>query len=942
MLPRFCASSAVSAARLGLAFLGLTALAVPSVTSAAPAPGFQALPGHIPAAVASSQQVSALGAEQTVSLALTLPLHHQAELTDLLRGLSDPKDPRFGQYLTPDEFAARFSPTPAEYARVMAYAKSVGLTVTNTHPNRTLLDVSGSTSQVERAFGLHLLVYQSQMDGRYFFAPDAEPQVPAALGGLVSGVVGLDNASLRRPHLIQKPVSELAPILDPYTAPLETGSGPGGGLTPTNIKAAYNLSGASQTGSGQTLGLFELDGYTASDITAYDSAFGLPSVPLQNVAVDGGVSTPGSGAAEVTLDIELQEALAPNASKILVYEAPNSDAGVVDTYNKIASDNLAKEISTSWGQPEADNALSTRNSENAAFQQMAAQGQSIYAASGDHGADDNGSSLSVDDPASQPYMVGVGGTALATNGAGGSYKSETTWNNSIGAGGGGVSTIWSIPSYQSGVVGSAASKGSATHRNVPDVSLDADPNTGYSIYYNGGWTLYGGTSCAAPLWAAFTALVNQKRAASGSSLLGFANPPIYAVAASGAYANDFHDIADGSTNQYYPAVTGYDDAIGWGTFNGANLLADLSGGSAPAVPAAPSGLSATPSNAQVALSWTGSTGASSYTVYRGTAAGTETPLKSGITVTSYTDTGSTNGTTYFYQVAAVSSGGTSARSNEASATPKAVQVRFVPRSGFESRMVGGVFQGSQDNSAWTTLAAVTHSPASGQYTALPTSADPASFRYLRYLAPNGAYGNIAELEFDSSGVKLTGTGFGTPGSYNNGGNDFTKALDGNSSTYFDAPYPGNADFVGIDRGVPAGSYTKLTGTGFGTSGSYDNSGNDFSKVFDGSFSTFFDAPYPGNADFAGLDLGAGNTAAVTRIGYAPRAGYESRMVGGVFQGSNDNATWTPLYTVTSAPPSGTLTETTAISSSASFRYLRYLAPNGAYGNIAELEFDASP
>ncbi len=447
--------------------------------------------------------------------------------------------------------------------------------------------MSAPAAQVEKAFGLHLLVYQSQADGRYFYAPDAEPQVPSALASLVTGVIGLSSASQWQPHFIQG-TPLVSPDLDPYAAPLQTGSGPGGALAPSDIKAAYNLSGVSQNGAGQTLGLFELDTYTASDIAAYESAFGLPAVPLQVVSVDGGVAAPGSGAAEVTLDIELMTALAPSASKILVYEGPNTDQGVVDTYSKIASDNLAKEVSTSWGEAETEAPASVRSSENTAFQQMAAQGQSIFAASGDHGAYDTGNSsdgLTVDDPSSQPYMVGVGGTSLTTNGAGGSYNSETTWDNNIGAGGGGISTVWTIPSYQSGLVGSAASKGSTTHRNVPDVSLDADPYTGYDIYYGGGWTIYGGTSCAAPLWAAFTALVNQNRLAAGSGLLGFANPPIYSLASSASYANDFHDIADGSTNYYYPAVAGYDDATGWGTFNGASLLADLSGVNAPASPA---------------------------------------------------------------------------------------------------------------------------------------------------------------------------------------------------------------------------------------------------------------------------------------------------------------------------------------------------------------------
>ncbi len=668
----------------------LSMLAMPAF--AAPLSGTVSLPGHIPAAVSHALAVDHLNTQRPVALALTLPLRHQAELDSFLARVADPQDSLFGHYLQPAEFAARFSPTQADYARVIAYAKASGLTVTATHANRTVLDVSAPAGVVERAFQTHLLVYQSQADGRLFYAPDAEPVVPSALASVISGVVGLDSAARWHPHnrvLSTTPdVSNPQAWLQSYQLPL-AGTGPNGGLTPANIKAAYNLSNVTQTGAGQTLGLFELDGYKASDITFYENTFGLPAVPLQNIYVDGYSGTAGSGAGEVTLDIELQIALAPSATKVIVYEAPNSSAGVVDTYNKIATDNLAQEISTSWGEAENSATASVRSSENTAFQQMAAQGQSIFAAAGDSGANDNGTSLSVDDPASQPYMVGVGGTSLTTASAGGAYQSEKTWNNGStanGAGGGGISTVWSIPSYQSGVV-SAASKGSTTMRNVPDVSLDADPNTGYAIYVGGAWNVYGGTSCAAPLWAAFTALVNQNRAAAGSALLGFANPPIYTVAQSSSYASTFHDIADGSTNLYYPAVTGYDDATGWGTFNGANLLAALSpAATTPTVPAAPTGLKATAGNAVVSLSWTGSTGASSYNVYQGTASGAETLLKSGVTTASYSDTTVANGTTYFYQVSAVNSAGTSAKSGEASATPQAVTTaaQLLGNPGFEN------------------------------------------------------------------------------------------------------------------------------------------------------------------------------------------------------------------------------------------------------------------
>ena len=755
------------------------------MTSAAPA--FYTLTGHIPPAVAQAQAVSALDPSRTLSLALTLPLRHQAELADLLRGLADPGDARYGQFLTPQQFADRFSPTQADYDRVAAYARSVGLTVVATHPNRTVLDVAAPAGQAERAFGLHLLVYQSRDDGRYFYAPDAEPRIPAVLAAAVSGVVGLDNAAQWRPHLRVRPAPAISPFLDPYTEPFQTGSGPGGALSPSDIKKAYNLAGTTLTGSGQTLALFELDGYKASDITAYEGNFSLPNVPLQNILVDGYSGAAGSGAGEVTLDIELQAALAPGASKIIVYEGPNSNTGVVDTYNKIATDNLAKSVSTSWGEPENSASASVRNSESSAFQQMASQGQSIFAASGDSGADDNKSSLSVDDPASQPYMTGVGGTSLTTAGAGGAYSSEKTWNGgsvSAGAGGGGISTVWTIPSYQSGIAGSSASKGSTTYRNVPDVSLDADPNTGYAIYFNGGWNIYGGTSCAAPLWSAFTALVNQQRAANGQGTLGFANPMLYTIGKGTNYTADFHDIADGSTNLYYPAVAGYDDATGLGTFNGANLLADLSGGGSapPTAPAAPTNLKATAGSAQVALTWTGSAGATSYNVYRGTSSGGETLLTSGLTATGYTDTGLTNGTTYFYQVAAVNSVGTSAKSSEASATPTAsvTPTQLLGNPGFETGSASpwiasaGVIDNSASEpahsgawKAWLDGYGTTHTDTLSQTVTLPATLTTATLGFYLHIdtaetTKTTAYDKLTVQIRNSSGTVLA-----TLGTYSN-------------------------------------------------------------------------------------------------------------------------------------------------------------------------------
>ncbi len=724
--------------------------------------------GHIPPLIASSQQMGRLNAAYPVRLALSLPLRNQGELDDLLVRLSDPEDALYGQYLTSQEFTARFAPTPEDYEAILQFAKQNGLKIIGMHPNRTILDVVGTAAAIERTFQVRLMNYQAP-DGHLFFAPHAEPTVPESIASRLSGIVGLESAAVWRSHAVLRQGNPFQ-LLRPDAYSPHGGSGSGGGYTPSDIKTAYNLNGTGLTGTGQSLALFELDGYRASDITAYENAFGLTHTPLQNVLVDGFAGGAGSGAGEVTLDIELMIALAPGATKILVYEGPNSNTGVVDTYNRIATDNLAKQISTSWGLAELSNSASVRNSENTAFQQMAAQGQSIYAAAGDSGAYDNGSSLSVDDPASQPYMVGVGGTTLQTSGAGGPWLSEKTWSG----GGGGISAVWGIPSYQSGVI-SGASKGSTTMRNVPDVSLDADPSTGYSIYYNGSWQVYGGTSCAAPLWAAFNALVNQRRVANGSAVLGFPNPAIYNVGKGARFTTDFHDIADNSTNQFYPAVTGYDDATGWGTFNGTNLLNDLAGVAVGNPPAAPTGLTATAGTGQVSLSWGASAGATSYSLYRSTSTGTEVSYRTGLTTTSLTDTGLTAGTTYFYKVTALNANGESGKSNEASATPTGGGggQQLIVNPGFENGSnaapwvaASGVVDSSTGEAAhagswkaWLNGYGSTHTDTLSQQVAIPSTITTATLTFYLHIdtaetTTTTAYDTLKVQVRNSSGTVL--------------------------------------------------------------------------------------------------------------------------------------------------------------------------------------------
>lgn len=541
------------------------------------------LAGHVPLeAIRRARLVGQVAAGQTVELALTLPLRNQAALSDLLARLYTPGDPLHGQFLSSDEFTARFGPTESDYAAVAASARSLGLQVTGTHPNRLILDVSGPASAVEAAFRLRLQNYRA-LDGHQFRAPDAGPMLPGAMSGRVAQVVGLDTAMRLRPHL--------RPHLEPSVLSGHAGSGPGGGYSPLDIKTAYNLNSAGANGTGQVLALFELDGYTPSDIAAYEANFGLPAVTLQNILVDRATGSAGIDANEVTLDIELAQALAPNLSKILVYETPNTNTTqqYLDGYNRIATDNIAKQVSTSWGGAEDQRDTALIQGENPIFQQMAAQGQSMFSATGDYGAYDDKLTLSVDDPGSQPFVTGVGGTTLTLNGTGGAYAGESVWSNlpdlrfvsdptysPFEGGGGGFSATWPTPSYQANLSPAPAM------RSVPDVALNADPNSGYAIYFTDpvkgpDFYVYGGTSAAAPLWAGFTALVNQQRAAAGKGPIGFLNPPVYQIGASAAYSADFHDITTG-TNLYYPATPGYDNATGWGSFVGDALLSTLVNG----------------------------------------------------------------------------------------------------------------------------------------------------------------------------------------------------------------------------------------------------------------------------------------------------------------------------------------------------------------------------
>jgi uncharacterized repeat protein (TIGR01451 family) len=502
--------------------------------------------------------VGRLPASQQLNLAIGLPLRNQEALTNLLRQIYDPSSPNYRHYLTPEIFAAKFGPTEADYQAVISFAETHGLTVTGKHPNRTLVDVQGKVADIEQLFNVRMRVYKHPAEARDFYAPNAEPSLD--LPTPVLAINGLNNYVLPRP-LIRRSFDH-----QPSGSQSFAGSGPLGTYMGYDFRNAY-VPGTSLTGTGEAVALFECNDYFPSDIAAYVAQAGLPSVPLQNVRVDGGPPPPfpGDANSEVALDIEMAICMAPGLATIYVYEAPTDDAVAdFDMLNRIATDNLARQISSSWLIPD-----SPQNAQ--IYLQFAAQGQSFFQASGDEDAYYPGIFQFED----SPLVTLVGGTTLSTSGPGGSWTSETVWNWGGGiGGGGGISEVYPIPVWQQGI-DMTANQGSTTMRNIPDVALTAD--NVFIIADNGMQEDEGGTSCAAPLWAAFAALVNQKTAAAGSPPVGFINPSVYLIGKGTNYAACFHDITTGnntspnSPNRFF-AVPGYDLCTGWGTPAGTNLI----------------------------------------------------------------------------------------------------------------------------------------------------------------------------------------------------------------------------------------------------------------------------------------------------------------------------------------------------------------------------------
>ena len=512
----------------------------------------------MPAAARLAQPLGRMQSTERLSFAITLPLRNREALTNLLREITNPTSLNYRHYLTREQFTERFGPTEEDYNALKEFVRIHGLGVHNEHANRMLLEVEGTVGDIERALHTTMRVYRHPTEARTFYAPDTEPSMDIKTPML--SIRGLDNFARAQPRLVIQPNGQDA-------AANGTGSGPNGGFSGHDFRAAY-APDTTLTGAGQFVGLLQFDGYSPADISYYETQAGLPSVTLSNVLLNGATGLPsndGNNVTEVTMDIETTISMAPGLAGVILYIAPNPSPFEV-VLNRMVSDNLARQLSCSWFVPggSADPAA------DQIFQEMAAQGQTFFDASGDG---DAYTSL-IDFPGDTPYITQVGGTALTTDGAGGPRLSETVWNRGNGVGsGGGVSTQYGIPWWQTNI-DMSAKQGSTTMRNVPDVALTAE---NVYVRVGGGDKTVGGTSCSAPLWAGFAALINQEAAAAGQPPIGFINPTLDKLASAPNSTSRFYDITNGdNTKSTSPtkffATNGYDLCTGWGTPKGQSLI----------------------------------------------------------------------------------------------------------------------------------------------------------------------------------------------------------------------------------------------------------------------------------------------------------------------------------------------------------------------------------
>jgi hypothetical protein len=609
------------------ASLALIGLAVSAGASDAPS---SVVVGARPPALADAAAIGAVAPRTRLALTVVLKSRDPAGLAALVSAVTTPGSTSYHHYLTVGEFAARFGADPAGVATLRSTLRAEGLQPGTLAANGLSIPVSATVSQASRAFDVDLRSYRTH-SGVRLYANTAAPRMPAVLGKVVQNVLGLDNVPQAQPQGLVRPLLKPAPrragkprarAAADQSFPNGAGPAPCQGAsgfealhsnvyTIDQIGKAYgmdDLYADGDFGQGVTVALLELDSYASSadeatDLATFQQCYGTNAQITIEPLVDGGGSKIST--AESAVDLQDLIGLAPEAN-VDLYQGPDTLMGRYDTLARIVAADNAQVISDSWGECEQED-ISAAQSEKTLLEEAAAQGESFIASTGDRGAescasewnnnlnniaqqgDPNAPLLAVDDPASQPLATAVGGTNLNAIGP---PPSETSWNRIYwGASGGGISTLWAMPSYQidAGVPGvlnsysSGAPCGQTSRycREVPDVAANGSTETGYVTYFQGAWTAFGGTSSSAPVWAAVAALADSPlagdSAVSGCTAgppLGFLNPLLYEIAAGDEHADAFNDVTVGDNSGYfngtvpygaYPATPGYDMVTGLGT-----------------------------------------------------------------------------------------------------------------------------------------------------------------------------------------------------------------------------------------------------------------------------------------------------------------------------------------------------------------------------------------
>ena len=513
--------------------------------------------------LSGSRAVGPADPREQVQVSVLIRRRGRQALCDRVNRLA--RGDRSGGHLGREDFGRHFGADPADVAAIRTFAASHGLTVVQEHPERCTVVLSGTVAQLEVAFSVKLQRFEhasGHYRGRQGFI-----ELPVELNGIVEAVLGLDNRPQAKPHFRMRGKQVRKTMLATAFS-----------FTPAQLADLYGYPQA--TGQGQCVGIIELGGgFTQSDLETYFRNLGVATPRVTAVAVDGGANSPTGDAngpdGEVMLDIEVIGAIAPDAT-IAVYFAPNTDAGFLDAVTHAIHDTTNKPsvISISWGSAESnwtDQAMSAMDN---AFQMAATLGVTICVASGDNGSSDGvaDGSEHVDFPASSPFALACGGTSLQASNS--TIASEVVWNDGAqgGSGGGGVSSFFPLPSWQSGLQTTDADGVTTplSNRGVPDVSGDADPQTGYDVRIDGSDTVIGGTSAVAPLWAGLLARINELAEKSA----GYIHPQLY------QNPQAFRDITQGNNGDFF-ASAGWDACTGLGSPDGqqlANLFIDGSGG----------------------------------------------------------------------------------------------------------------------------------------------------------------------------------------------------------------------------------------------------------------------------------------------------------------------------------------------------------------------------